>query len=177
MSEKRDVSGRQAWCWARLADGQALSHPLTSILVGLLGVGGFAVWVSRRLEGERRTDILVYDAAIGFVFVTFVLERLQLGRALLAWRSAVDVLAVALALSRAFYEVPFISGHALFLCYALFTCRGWVARSAAGLVLLQVLYLKVVAWGDPTVYGGLLVGGALALVWRRLEASGSSVEC
>ncbi len=177
MSEQRNTGDWQRGWWQWLVTERILAHPLVSILAGLLGVGVFTVWISRRLEGERRADILIYDAPIGFVFVTFVLDRLQLGRALLAWRSVVDALAVALALSRAFYEVPFISGHALFLSYALFTCRGWVARLAAGLVLLQVLYLKVVAWGDPTVYGGMLVGVALALVWRRLAVSGSSAGC
>lgn len=45
--------------------------------------------------------------------------------------------------------------------------RTAVARSAAAIILIQVAYLKIVLWQDPTVLGGVLLGTVAALAFQR----------
>jgi hypothetical protein len=86
---------------------------------------------------------------------------------------AVDGLVVLTAMWRVFGDVPYVSGHALFLTYALLSTRSRVALFAAALVMIEVLYLKFVVWHDwvtPTT--GMVLGSVAALVVRRLETVG-----
>jgi hypothetical protein len=108
---------------------------------------------------------------IAVPFVAFVLERAE-GLSKSGWPvGLLDVSVTGIALSRMFYPVPGISGHVLFLTYALFTLRYRVSRLFAALVLAQTLVLKVVFWHDyQTPPGGLLLGITGALLYHRLSA-------
>jgi hypothetical protein len=83
-----------------------------------------------------------------------------------AW--GIDLLVLIPALTRAFVRLPLISGHALFLTYALMSCRSAVARIAAFLVLLQVAYLKIYVTHDTALIGGVVFGYLAAIVYRRV---------
>jgi len=45
-------------------------------------------------------------------------------------------------------HVPYVSGHTLFLTYALLSTRTRVAQITAAVVMIQVIYLKYIVWGD-----------------------------
>ena len=140
-----------------------------SIFIALM----FAGLVMLRYEGEREFFLLYYFVPIGIPFVAYLLDRTERSREIhpLVW--LIDLLVVGFSLARAFYPVPIISGHALFLTYAILTTRSWPARMTAALVMLEVLYLKIFAWHDPTLIGGIgfgfLAAGLVYLLSRKTE--------
>jgi hypothetical protein len=124
----------------------------------------FAIWIALRFDGERRTFLLYYFVPIGVPFVAYLLDRAAARRELSWLQWGIDLPIIALALVRAVFPVPLISGHMLFLTYALLSTRSWVARGTAALVLLEVTYLKLCVWHDRTTFlGGVLLGGLAAL--------------
>lgn len=104
-------------------------------------------------------------------FVGFLFDRAQ--RYTAGFRSSllavgIDALVVGLALVRAVYALPWISGHTLFLVYAVLTVRSRWARIPAVLVLAQVVYLKIFVWHDLTLLGGALLAYAAAWGWGKV---------
>jgi len=138
--------------------------------LGLVSAGILLVFPS-----ERWPHHFFYNLPIAVPFVLFLRDRWQ---ARVSWRGALRALGlggVGVALLRpatiALGHEPFpplVSGHALFLTYALLTTRSPLLRLFAGAVLLQVIYAKVVLWGDPSVYGGMLLGLVVAALRRRV---------
>jgi len=100
-------------------------------------------------------------------FVAFLFDRAEHWQRLPRTIGMIDLPILILALSRSIFPIPFISGHALFLTYALLTTRSVVARIAAAVVLAQVLVIKIFFWQDATVFGGMILGlvGGRAFVW------------
>ena len=141
-------------------------HPLFVLFISLsaaLLFAGFAIW---RYEGEWRDLLVYYFAPIGVPFIAYLFDRAE------RWRESIwfiDIPIVILALLRSAYPIPIISGHSLFLTYAMFTTRSWVARLTALLVLIEVIYLKAFVWRDPTLIGGIVVGIFAAFLehWLR----------
>jgi len=133
-----------------------------SLLAGLM-FAAFAVW---RYEGEWRDLLVYYFAPIGVPFVAFLFDRAQHRNDIRWW---IDVPLVGLALLRAAYPIPIVSGHSLFLTYALLTSRSWVTRVTAFIVLLEVIYLKTFIWRDVTLVGGIIVGLLVAWATHRLN--------
>jgi hypothetical protein len=145
-----------------------LGSPAGTLVVSLLAASLFAWWTIRHLDGERRVFWLYYFVPIGVPFVAYLLDRMEQCSASRWGQYAVDLPVLALSLARAKWPVPLISGHMLFLVYALLTTRSIVAQVAAALVLAEVIYLKIFAWGDwVTLIGGLLVASGAAFVFRR----------
>src|SRR5690349_11762015 len=114
-------------------------HPIFVLFVSLTAAMLFASYAIWRYEGEWRDLLLYYFAPIGVPFVAYLFDRAE------RWREVVwfiDIPVVILALLRSAYPIPIVSGHSLFLTYALFTTRSWVARLTAALILIEVIYLK-----------------------------------
>jgi ABC-type Co2+ transport system permease subunit len=142
-------------------------RPWTIGVVSLLAGLGYGAYGAANSSGATR---FYYMTPIAVPFVAFTIERLENLLALKLWPLLLDALVVALALSRVFYPVPFISGHVLFLTYALLTVRQRVSRIFAALVLLQTLVLKVFFWHDlRTPLGGIVLGVLGALAYRRYQ--------
>jgi len=82
-----------------------------------------------------------------------------------------DLGVVGLALLRVFAPpLPWASGHTLLTAYATLTARRWPLRALAGLVLLEVAYMKLfVTGGWASMVSGLLVGGGAAALHHRLR--------
>ena len=144
--------------------------PLTigfvSLLVGLL----YGAYGAAHTQGAARALHLSYMTPIAVPFVAFTLERLESLCAWKLWACLLDAIVVALALSRVFYPVPFISGHVLFLTYAVLSVRHRVSRVFAALVLCQTLVLKVFFWHDlHTPLGGIVLGVLGAAVYLRCQ--------
>ena len=154
-------------------------HPLF-VLAASVGAGlAFAALVilDRELTGgsDRHTFYLIYMVPIAVPFTAFLLDRAKtwLFAPTAHWEAylplAVDLPVVVLGAARALINVPFISGHALFLAYALLTMRSRTGRVLAMIVLAEVIYLKIFVWNDTTLYGGVLVATVAALLFHFLN--------
>ena len=146
-------------------------HPLTVLIIALIAAFVFALFISLLFDGELRWFLLYYFTPIGIPFVAFLFDRAE-RRAFAskaAWR--IDAVILGLSLARSVILIPIISGHALFLTYALLTSQSKVARITALLVLLEVAYLKIFVWRDPTLIGGVIVGYLTALLYWRIGFS------
>lgn len=152
-----------------LALGQAVWLALAGAAATALGI----LIVMPRVTWPHH---LLYDVPIALPFVLFLRER---WRARGSWRRggrALDLGVVAVALLRpsslALGHAPFppyVSGHALFLTYVLLTTRSPTLRFLAAVVMLQVVCLKVLVWGDPSLYGGIALGLLAGVLRRRLS--------
>ena len=111
-----------------------------------------------------------YVVPIVVPFVGFLLDRAEHTRETTVVQVIIDVAIIGLAMARIFTSFPFISGHTLFLTYALGASRSRVVIATASLVMLQVIYLKYIVWHDAvTSTGGIIIGGIAAIVVRRLQ--------
>lgn len=145
-----------------------LFHPLTVLLSSLIGAALFALYGSLKFSGDKLFYHYYYVVPIVVPFVAFLFDRSERFGQFNLVQSAIDALVVLTAMWRVIGNVPFISGHALFLTYALLSARSRVARITAGVVMLQVIYLKYISWHDwITSTGGIVMGTVAALLrWR-----------
>ncbi len=136
----------------------------------------YAIWIIIRHDGWKEWWLLYYFAPITFPFVCFLIERMNTLRtaSVPRWPWLVDLPVLALSITRAFYALPIISGHAFFLSYAVLTTRTRPARISAALVLLEVAYLKIFLWHDWTLFGGMAAASfsAMALIGLKKIAAG-----
>lgn len=142
-------------------------HPVTVLFAAIVAAAIFALFVYLIFEGEMRQFLLVYFVPIGVPFVCFLFDRAERRASISRAEWLIDVAVLIPALIRAFVLIPIISGHALFLSYALLTSRSGVARVTAVLILLQVAYIKIFVWQDATLFGGVLVGCVAAVFYRQ----------
>lgn len=140
-------------------------HPLTVLLWGLAVGLLVGLWIDYSFVDAEREYMLYYYLPMAIPFVAFLFDRLERLAAPSLTQWVVDAGVLAWSLTRAFIPIPFASGHALFLTYALLTTRGWVPRLTAALVMLQVIYLKF-AWRDVSLIGGIVLGCLAALLYR-----------
>lgn len=138
--------------------------------IGLAAASLFSLLIILLIRGERRNYFLYYFVPIGIPFVAFIFDRLERRHDLQTSQWIIDLLVVTLALGRAILPIPLISGHALFLTYAMLSTRSWAARISAIVIMVEVWYLKLIVWHDLTLIGGVLVGCiAFANFWVRDE--------
>ena len=103
-------------------------RPLGALAISLAGALFLALLTILCTSGTERVFLLYYYVPIAVPFLAYLLERAQRWETLTAVQRAIDLPVLMLALLRAVVPVPLVSGHALFLSYALLTTRGWVAR-------------------------------------------------
>jgi len=147
------------------------TRPLFVLAVSLGAALLFAALVAVTFHGEMQFFLLTYYVPIGVPFVAFLFDRADRWLETTWLQRIVDLCVLILALARAVAPVPLISGHTLFLVYALLSSRSWVVRVTAALVLLEVIYLKVFVWRDPTLIGGAAAACLAAWVFRRVAHS------
>lgn len=128
----------------------------------------FTLYVLTVSSGERQFFLFYYYLPIGVPFVAYLLDRAKRYREFYWWNWTLEIPLIVVAFLRSQMPVPLVSGHALFLSYALLSTRSNVARLTAFLVLLEVIVLKIWAWTDPSLIGGILVGMTVALIQNRL---------
>ncbi len=145
-----------------------LFHPLTVLGVALSAAALFALLSITLFSAEYHWLLVYYFAPVGIPFVAFVFDRAENYSAATRVSWALDLLVLGPALGRAIFPIPFISGHALFLVYAILSTRSAAARITAFLVMLQVVYLKVM-WRDPTLIGGILLGSCAAFLYSAVR--------
>ena len=107
---------------------EKIFRPISVLGISLFAALVFAGWAVARYDGDRQFFLLYYYTPIGIPLVAFLLDRAERFRDRRAVHWLIDLLLLGFSLARAFYPVPIISGHALFLMYALLTTRSWPAR-------------------------------------------------
>jgi hypothetical protein len=81
----------------------------------------------------------------------------------------VDSTVVVTSFLRMMGVVPLVSGHALFLTYAIARPGSRLTKITAALVMLQVIYLKFLVWHDwVSPITGITLGLLAAFIVRRL---------
>lgn len=143
-------------------------HPLIVLGLSLTGAALYALYATLRFPGGSLWVQYYYVTPIVVPFAAFLFDRAARRRQVTAYQLIVDVLVVGTAMWRVIGHVPYISGHALFLTYTLLSTRSRVAQISAAIVMLQVIYLKYIVWGDwITSTNGIALGilGALARMW------------
>ena len=147
-------------------------HPMVVLACSLAASSLYATYVALRFSGDTHSGQYFYVAPIIVPFVAFLFDRAQRPRLLTPVQLAIDVLVVVTAMWRVFGHLPYVSGHALFLSFALLTYKTRVAQVTAAIILLEVLFLKFFVWHDwITAPVGLLLGSIAALISQGLRTS------
>lgn len=143
-------------------------HPFVVLLISIGGALIYAVWITWRFGGRNLENQYVYVVPIVVPFVSFLLDRVEQIQRLSIAGLAVDFLLVGTSLMRVIGNVPFVSGHTLFLAYAIIGPASRVTRITAALVMVEVIYLKYFVWHDPiTSTNGIMLGTLAALIAHR----------
>ncbi len=146
-----------------------ISHPLFVLAASLGAALAFAGFIivdnDLGVSPGRHGFFLYYMVPLAAPFMAFLLDRAARLQEFRWTQWAIDLPVVVLGLVRALTALPGISGHALFLTYALLTVRSRAAQILTIIVLAEVVYLKLFSWHDPTLFGGILVAGIAALLF------------
>lgn len=146
-------------------------HPFHVLFFSLCGAALYALYARLRFPPEKLAGLYLYVVPIVAPFVAFIFDRLERWSQSNAIKRSVDALVVGLSMWRVIGHVPFISGHALFLTYALLSARSRVAQITAALVMLEVVYLKFFVWHDwLTPSSGIVLGAMAAFISQRFGA-------
>lgn len=151
-----------------------LFQPFVVLLFSLTGVALYGFYLLRstgyKFSVFSFSGSFFYVVPIVVPFVAFLFDRAEHLRKSVHIKSITDVFVVGTAMGRVVANVPFISGHTLFLTYSLFTSRSRVVKISAALVMLQTVYLKYFVWHDwVTSTSGIVVGSLAAYVVNHFE--------
>lgn len=146
-------------------------HPVTVLCISLSATLLFASAIVLSSHGRKSFYSLYYVAPIGVPFIAFLFERAERLQDLTLKTFFIDFVIVGLALARAEISIPFLSGHSLFLTYALLTSKTFVVRLTATIVMIQVLYLKLFVWHDYEVFGGIALGLIGSILFKYTKRS------
>jgi len=143
-------------------------HPLFILACSAVAMWAYVWFMRWRHPGGDLSNNFLYVLPIIVPFVAFVFDRAKQfpAASLLEW--IVDAAVVITSIMRVIGDVPFVSGHALFLTYAIMRPGSRLTKITAGIVMLQVIYLKYFVWHDlitPTT--GVTLGLLAALVVGR----------
>ena len=148
-----------------------LFHPLIVLSLSLIGATLYALYVTLRFSGDSLWGQYFYVTPIIVPFAAFLFDRAARRSQITASELIVDVLVVGTAMGRVIAHVPYVSGHTLFLTYALLSTRSRVAQITSAVVMLQVIYLKYIVWGDwITSTIGIALGVLAVLARLRMGA-------
>jgi hypothetical protein len=147
--------------------GARLATPLVTFAAALVFAGILAL--SLRIAWNPGAKSYLEYVPIGAVFAAFLWDRLLPRWPGSARGVAWDAFVIALALMRVFAPpLPFVSGHTLFVTYAVLTARRWPLRALALLVSAEVVYVKLFASvGWKSMLGGLAAASIAALARRH----------
>jgi hypothetical protein len=124
-----------------------------------------------RHPGGDLANNFVYVIPIIVPFVSFVFDRASHVKDAPLIELIVDGAVVIISIMRMIGDVPFVSGHALFLTYAIARPGSRLTQITAAMVMVQVIVLKYVVWHDvvtPTT--GIVLGLLAAFIVRRQQA-------
>jgi hypothetical protein len=145
-------------------------HPLVVLLLSIAGALLYAIWVAWRFGGPNLQNQYLYVVPIIVPFLSFLLDRGERIKRGSTTGLVIDFLVVGVSMMRVIGNVPYVSGHTLFLTYAILGPASRVTRITASLVMLEVIYLKYFVWHDLiTSSTGIVLGTIAAVIARRFR--------
>lgn len=154
-----------------------LFHPLVVLLFSTGAALLYAVWVTWSFGGHGLTNQYLYVVPIVVPFVSFLFDRAEQVRQLRIAGLVVDVVVVGAAMMRVVGNVPLVSGHTLFLTYAMLGPGSRVTRITASIVMIEVIYLKYFVWHDSISSSiGLALGIVAASTAHRFGRQAEKVS-
>jgi hypothetical protein len=145
-------------------------HPVSVLAISVASALLYAWWVTSRFPAGNLTHHYLYVVPVVVPFVAFLFDRASRIHVTSPLAAATDALVVFISLLRMLGHVPLISGHALFLGYAVLRPGSLVTRVSAALLLAETVYLKFFVWHDPvspTI--GIALAIAAAMFTRQTE--------
>ncbi len=111
-------------------------------------------------------EYVLYSLPLYALAGLWLLCRMHEDDKLFSLRSLLDIIVIALAMSRNWGSIIPSSGHALFLTHSLMTIRSHLYRIPAAIMLIVTIAFKV-SWGDylSFVYG-ILIGFISGVIWN-----------
>ena len=105
-------------------------QPSVSFVVACAVTAAFGLFCFAVFEGQELWHYLTYVVPIAIPFVGFIFDRFQLYLHSLMYKLSLsvfvlDLVVLFVSLIRAVYDLPYISGHAAFLAFALLTVKSW----------------------------------------------------
>src|SRR5690349_20831049 len=118
-------------------------RPWFSLFISLSGAGAFACYLLRspdvRAHLFELSGPFMYVVPIVVPFVAYLLDRGERWSERNKRQKLIDSIVVLIAMWRVIGNVPFVSGHTLFLTYSILTSRLLVARLTATAVMAQTM--------------------------------------
>lgn len=152
-------------------------HPLSVFAFAVVAICCYAAWMRWRVPDGDLSRHYIYVLPIIIPLVAFLFDRARSFRNVTRFELFTDLIVIGAAMMRMIGYVPMVSGHTLFLSYAIAARSSRLTRVAAILVLAQVVYLKLFVWHDfITPLIGIFVGliAALNTRWFGAKALPSS---
>jgi hypothetical protein len=136
----------------------------------LIAASLYALFATFKFSGDKLVNQYYYVTPIIIPFVVFLFERLKNFRQALIIQKLIDAIVIVIAMWRVIGDVPYISGHALFLTYAILKGYSLLGRISATIVMIEVIYLKIFIWNDwLSLIGGILLGTIAFLMAKRFS--------
>jgi hypothetical protein len=143
-------------------------HPLFVLISAALAMFAYAALMRWRFPGGDLSNHFVYVLPIIVPCVAFIFDRARHFSDATLLELTLDSTVVVVSFMRMMGLVPLVSGHALFLTYAIARPGSRLTKVAAAMVMLQVIYLKFFVWHDwLSPITGITLGLLAALVVRR----------
>ena len=144
--------------------------PLFVLLISLLSAVSYTIFAVVKFSGDKLHNQFYYVIPIIFPFVGFYLSRFAQFSRIRLVSKMIDFAVVLTAMWRVIGDVPFVSGHSLFLTYALLTDETRFVKITAAIVLIEVFILKIFVWNDwLTFLNGVVLGTIAGLISQRYK--------
>jgi hypothetical protein len=152
-------------------------HPLFVLSSAALLMLAYISFMRWRHPGGDLSNNFMYVLPIIVPFVAFVFDRAEQFSGAGLLELILDCAVVFTSIMRALGDVPFVSGHALFLSYAIARPGRRLTKITAVVVMIQVIYLKLFVWHDLiTPVTGTALGLLAAVIVRRQTMSSLMVQ-
>lgn len=149
---------------------EKLFRPRNIVLISIAAALLYSIYATLRFSGDKLLNQYYYVVPIVVPFVIFLFNRLEIFRQSKMPRLIIDAIVVITAMWRVIGDVPYISGHTLFLSYCVLTLDYKIGRILAGIILLEVLFLKFFVWNDwVTTITGIVLGTIAAIIYKRID--------
>ena len=142
-------------------------------MAAALAVLAYVAIMRWRIPTGDLSNHFFYVLPIIVPFVAFVFDRVRTFRTASLVELTADSAVVFTSVGRGLGLVPIVSGHALFLTYAIMRPGSRLTKITAALVMIQVIYLKLAVWHDPlSPLVGFIAGtvAAYAVRWTTRTA-------
>ena len=158
-----------------LSSQSFIFQPVFALLVSVLAALFYALFATLKFSGDKLINQYYYVTPIVIPFVVFLSERAKTFRLESPITKLIDAIVIVTAMWRVIGDVPYISGHALFLTYAILSAYSYLGRITAIIIMIEVVYLKIVVWNDwLSLTSGILLGVIAFLMAKRFRKNSAA---